>query len=333
MEKIHVSFIKDLRNREFSHLISDVSEISAESKCKNSSFIKATNNLQSHYKKLLQLKDTKPSHHLTEVINKKVRNRTEYLACLRMRIRAALLSPIPEERIAAKRLKFWIDRYKKELFKPSLTVQTQAVGYLHLDKIEDATIQKYTALLNLDELLDIIVSVTDEVKKLIIERGRDIVHRAVNGRKVRKAAYHDLQVLLNVMHTLYYTSDYSQEVEKIAKLSRLMNIYLTSFRRELRSRNTKRKNKKEVDVAVKELISVEGVESDKLPMPSSGQKLDSSGVSTVFFREANKDSNIKLRSDIEDSVSNGEFYNSNGKDNSTLNRGVEKAGDDKLPPV
>ncbi|NLZ94883.1 MAG: hypothetical protein GX921_03540, partial [Bacteroidales bacterium] len=124
MEKIHVSFIKDLRNREFSHLISDVSEISAESKCKNSSFIKATNNLQSHYKKLLQLKDTKPSHYLTEVINKKVRNRTEYLACLRMRIRAALLSPIPEERIAAKRLKFWIDRYKKELFKPSLTVQT-----------------------------------------------------------------------------------------------------------------------------------------------------------------------------------------------------------------
>ncbi|NLZ94208.1 MAG: hypothetical protein GX921_00065, partial [Bacteroidales bacterium] len=151
--------------------------------------------------------------------------------------------------------------------------------------------------------------------------------------KVRKAAYHDLQVLLNVMHTLYYTSDYSQEVEKIAKLSKLMNTYLTSFRRELRSRNTKRKNKKEVDVAVKELISVEGVESDKLPMPSSGQKLDSSGVSTVFFREANKDSNIKLRSDIEDSVSNGEFYNSNGKDNSTLNRGVEKAGDDKLPPV
>lgn len=104
MKKMHVSFVKDLRNREFSLLIDNIAELFAESKSENQSLKKATENLQSHDNKLLQLKDTKPRHYLTKIIKEKVDNRTEYLVCLRMRIEAALFSPIPQERVAAERL-------------------------------------------------------------------------------------------------------------------------------------------------------------------------------------------------------------------------------------
>ena len=57
MEKMHVSFVKDLRNREFSLLIDSTAELVAVKMSENESLKKATENLQSHKKKLLQLKD------------------------------------------------------------------------------------------------------------------------------------------------------------------------------------------------------------------------------------------------------------------------------------
>ncbi|NLA61918.1 MAG: hypothetical protein GX857_01645, partial [Bacteroidales bacterium] len=58
MEKMHVSFVKDLRNREFSLLIDSTAELVAVKMSENESLKKATENLQSHNKKLLLLKDT-----------------------------------------------------------------------------------------------------------------------------------------------------------------------------------------------------------------------------------------------------------------------------------
>ena len=203
MEKMHVSFVKDLRNREFSLLIDSTAELVAVKMSENESLKKATENLQSHNKKLLQLKDTKPRHYLTRIIKEKVDNRTEYLVGLRMRIESALLSPIPQERVAAERLMYWIDPYKKVLFKPSLAVQTQAVEFLNLDKNENTTIQEHTALLNLDYILDEVVSETEEIKRLVTARGKDKALGATNGKKVRAAAYYDLRVILDAMRTIY----------------------------------------------------------------------------------------------------------------------------------
>ncbi|NLA63805.1 MAG: hypothetical protein GX857_11455, partial [Bacteroidales bacterium] len=143
MEKIHVSFIKDLRNREFSLLIDTTAEIVAESTFENESLKKATKNLQSHEKKLLQLKDTKPRHYLTRIIKEKVQKRTDCLVCLRMRIESSLISPIAQERIAAERLMYWIDPCRKILFKPSMQVQTQAVEFFNLDRSESTTIKEH----------------------------------------------------------------------------------------------------------------------------------------------------------------------------------------------
>lgn len=80
------------------------------------------------------LKETKPRHYLTPKITEKVKNRTEYLNCLRLKIEAALLSPIPKERVAGKRLMLWIDPYKTDLFRPSVGVQGQLVEFLQYDQ-------------------------------------------------------------------------------------------------------------------------------------------------------------------------------------------------------
>lgn len=154
------------------------------------------------------------------------------------------------------------------LFKPSIGVQTQAVIFLNLDKSESKTIQEHTALLNLDYILDIVVSKTEKIKSLVTARVKDKTLRATNGKKVRAAAYFDLRVLLEAMKTIYNLSSNEQEVEEMAKLSAEINEILTRFCRELRSRNTKRSNKKEVDIAVNQLIENQAEQKEKLDFVS-----------------------------------------------------------------
>ena len=325
MEKIHVSFVKDLRNREFSLLIDTVAEIVAESTSENKSLKKVTEKLQSHDKKLLQLKDTKPRHYLTRIIKEKVDNRTDYLVCLRMRIESSLLSPIAQERVAAERLLYWIDPYRKALFRPSLGVQTQAVQFLNLDKSKDATIQEHTALLNLDYILDIVVDETEQIKSLVTARGKDKALRAINGKNVRAAAYFDLRVLLDVMRTIYNLSSNKQEVEEIIWLSELINESLTRFRRELRSRNTKRSNKKEVDMAVKQLIEPQAEQKDKLAFATYNdlRLVKTKEASITHTPQQNR---IRTLLSPIDKHENNKISSSTKSDN-------KKGGDGKLPPI
>lgn len=333
MEKIHVSFVKDLRNREFSLLIDNTAELLANSKSENESLKKATRNLQSHHKKLLQLKDTKPRHYLTRIIKEKVQKRTDCLVCLRMRIESSLLSPIPQERIAAERLLYWIDPYRKVLFKPSIQVQTQAVEFLNLDKSKSTTIQEHTALLNIDYLLDVAIDETEEIKKLVTERGKDKADRAIKGKEVRAAAYYDLRVLLDVMRTIYNLSNNKQEVEEMVWLSQLMNEILKRFRRELRSRNTKRSNKKEIDMGVEELIGNEADNGvDMMIFNNDDEALDEPEVSPTFSAQNFKEANLKLKLDIINQLKNDSLKRSGGAlDFSLIKRDKKKEGNNKLP--
>lgn len=270
MEKLHISFIKDLKNSEFYLLFKLLQDLLDKNTSDNATLKRATEKIKSHQDKLVKLRDTKPRHYLTKVIKTKVQNRTEYLACLRLRIDAALLSPIPEERIAGERLKLWMSPYKKDIHKPTITVQSQVVKSLMHDREESEDIQRFTALLNLDGLLKTIMNVTTDVKRLFIKRIKDKTRKSVDGKKVREAAYNDFQLLIQIMEVSYRLSVDNEEKEQITELSQLINDDLTSFRKELKSRKTKRKNKKkrekEASIA-KELI--EGKEEEQksnLPM-------------------------------------------------------------------
>ena len=104
-------------------------------------------------------------------------------------------------------------------------------------------------------------------------------------------------------------SDSTEEKEEMAELSGEINEHLISFRRELRSRKTKRNNKKEVEVAENRLISVEYDESESLSMPANGEmKLDEADdLSFAFSTQAFKGGEPEARVDAKSELSNGRF--------------------------
>lgn len=106
MQKMHISFLKELRNFEFYDLFVTIDLNLDNGKIKENSFLhQAAKTIKDKRKQLLLLKHANLAHPLTKVINDKVQPRTEYLACLRMRINAGLLSHLPEERAAGGVLK------------------------------------------------------------------------------------------------------------------------------------------------------------------------------------------------------------------------------------
>ena len=335
MEKIHISFIKDLKNKQFFALFIYLRELLDEHTSEFATLNQAGERIKSHHENLLLLQDTKLRHPLTEVINTKVRNRTEYLACLRMTIEAKLLSHIPEERVAATRLKLWMRAYRKDIHKPSIDIQGQLAKYLLHDREENTDVKEYATLLNLDDLLNTIEHITTEIERLTLERIRDRNKRAVNGKEVRKAAYKDFQLLINAIELGYSLSPDEEEKAQIAKLSRVINEHLKSFRTELKSRNTKRKNKKEIEVAVKELIEVEAKEDDSSLVVTDNElhiskthKYHDSSPSQPTTSDS-KIENKKVERDNKFNRENG----SKGSSPTRIERDSDREGDMKSPPL
>ena len=103
MKKLHIRFMKDLRNIQFGELFDIISNDLAAKKVEIPLVKTAIERLKPHRKELLRMNNKKLRHPLTQLIQKQVNSRTEYLACLRMTVDAKMLSHKPEERTAAER--------------------------------------------------------------------------------------------------------------------------------------------------------------------------------------------------------------------------------------
>lgn len=255
MENIHIRFMKNLRNIEFGELFDIISDDLVARNVEIPLVKAAIEKLKPHRKELLRMNNKKLRHPLTQLIQKQVNNCTEYLACLRLTVDAKMLSHKSEERAAAANLVLWLSPYKEEIYGPTIHTQSRMVEDLMNDRKESSEIKQATALLNLDELLEVIAQTSDEIRinHLLRLNEKDIYN--VNGFALRNAAYKDLKVLLNVLVTCYNLCPDDVEREQLVELSARINDNLKDFRTLLRSRITKRKNKKDVMVAVKELIN------------------------------------------------------------------------------
>ena len=254
MEKMHISFIKDLRNIEFLALVQLLVMVLDSNKIDNINLKEATDRIKKQKKGLLLLRNTKLRHPLTRVINQKVNTRTEYLKCLRMKVDADIFSPKPEKRIAAERLKLWLRGYKKSLYAQSIHSQGQMVGFMKHERAEKSDIQNAVTLLDLDELLKDIEDITSEIDKFFKKRVQDKNYKSVKGQEIRGAAYEDLQLLIDTMAVSYRRSVSEMEKEQLTNLSEEINDQLIKMHAKLKSRNTRNNNKKEVVEAVKVLI-------------------------------------------------------------------------------
>ena len=321
MEKLHISFMTNLRNKEFFALFSLLESVLKENRTENTSLIQVTERIESHRKELLLIKDTKRRHHLTKVISNQVHSRTEYLTCLRMKIDAELLSHIPENRIAADRLKLWLRSYSKDVYTSSIESQGQLVKFMMHDKDNNIDIQEATTLLNLDDLLEAIADITESINSNYMDRLKDKNYKSVKGKEIRGAAYADLQMLIQLMEVSYRLSMNEEEKEHLAMLSQDLNGIITAFHTKLKIRNTKTKNKKEVAAAVKEFINSQLIPQKALPLGTTQElKSDPSTGSVTDTAKLNP------RDEGKDTKPN--------TGDSTIKKETEKDDDDgKLPPI
>lgn len=278
--------MKDLKNIEFGELFGIISTILVAQKIEIPSLAIACERILPHNEALMQMKNQKLKHPLTQLIREQVELRTEYLASLRLSVEAKLVSHKPLERIAAAHLQLWMRSYKENIFAPSIVTQSRMVKDLLSDRREHARIQEATALLYLDELLDEIAVVTAKIERNYLARLNDRDLYIVNGQSLRKAAYKDLRVLVVVLEASYNTCTSEEQREQIVALSSSLNAALQEFHTLLKMRNTKRKNKKETAAAVKELIGCE--------LKKSKEKLDENNLPIVNYNDLKRKENVEF---------------------------------------
>ena len=254
MEKIHIRFMKDLRNIEFEELFDLIYNTIVAEEMDIPSLTTVIERIEPHRCELLRMNHKKLKHPLTLPIQEQVNSRTEYLACLRMTVEAKKLSHRPDERTAAKRLLLWLRPYKNNIYAPTIHKQSRMVKDLMEDRKQSAEIKEATALLDLDELLEAIVKVSAKIERNYLKRLDEKAMYNVNGLAIRNAAYQDLKVLIDVLELSFNLSTDDNQKEQLSQLSLLINENLKDFRTLVKSRTTKRKNKRDVESAVKELI-------------------------------------------------------------------------------
>lgn len=297
MEKIHIRFMKDLRNIEFEELFDLIYTTVEAEKIDVPSLTTAIERIEPHRKELLRMNHKKLKHPLTQPIQEQVNSRTEYLACLRLTVDAKTFSHKSAERIAAKRLLLWLSPYKNTLYAPTIHRQSRMVKDLMEDRKQSAEIKQATALLDLDELLEAIVSINDRIESNYLKRLDEKEMYSVNGVAIRNAAYDDLKVLVSVLELSYNLSSDDEQREQLEQLSLLINENLKDFRTLVRSRTTKRKNKRDVESAVKELIDDSSLEvhqevvTNNLRMEIDNQLHTSTSSVTKLQSSINSNSN------------------------------------------
>lgn len=338
MKKMYISFVIDLRNSEFIDLFSTLHRRLSKVTLNNDLLKERIEKLKHHNKQLILLKPLR-ANPLTAVINEKVRTRTVNLARLRMKIKSDLISTTPEERIAAERLMYWYDGFKKDLHKPSIAIQNNLVRGLMQERDEEVDIKEATTLLGLNGLLEETLQLTEEITKHDLERLREEVYSSTMIKGIRKEAYRDLKHLVNAIE-MYFDEAMEDEKEALIQLNTIVCTELRHMRTKLRSRRTKSKNKREMAAAVEELINTThkpAPAQNNIPMVNYNElklfdkrKAPTSNPS----QQATAKNATSLNSIDNDDKKDNKFNTKKGLNDSTsIKRDKNKGFDDKLPPI
>ena len=340
MEKMYVSFVKDLRNYEFISLFSNLNRLLAKVTIDDDYLQKRIERIKYHDKQLLQLKPATSAHPLTAVINEKVATRTKYLARLRMRIESDLLSNIPEERVAAERLTYWYNRYKKNLHKPSITIQNNLIRGMMQERDQEPEIKEATTILGLNSMLEETLQLTEEITKHDLDRLRDETHFSTVIKGLRKEAYKDLKHLVNAIEPTFSSITKEEEKEEMILLNAQINSNLRYLRTKQRSRRTRSKNKREMAAVVEELINTiypPAPAQSNLPMVNYNElKLFDKRKATTTnpSQQTLHENTTLLKSSEKDRKTNTKPNSKKELNNSNATvRDKNKEDNNKLPPI
>lgn len=335
MEKMYISFTKELRNIDFNIVFESLARILHNKNIDTPLTTKAAKRIKFHSKELLLLKHSIPDTRLTQIINEKLHLRTKYLASLRMEIKAKQITYLPEKRKAADRLMFWLDRYKKDLYKPSATIQSNLVNSMIDDRNKIPEIQQCITLLDLDGLLDEIKVLTDEVFEDRLQRSKEAERKRMLVYGLREEAYSDLELLVGAIKMDYKLATNEEKKEELASLSSLISFELKNMHAQLRSRRTRSKNRRAIKAAVEELIKTTYKPAPaqiNLPLVNYNELRISNTLATPTSKPSQQAINKttpRLKSNKTNKEIDKDSNTNEGENNSSTNRGEKKDGDDE----
>lgn len=268
--------MKDLRNHEFEELYCIIIDYMDKQQLKDDNINTAFEHVKPHKKRFVNMRRRSPSKY--SIKNKELTHlRNQYLISLRLRVQSFLLSQSISEREAAKEIQHLLNPYGREFYVPTIINQSRFADNLKTRLKKSSKFKEAIAHLHLTELLDSIIKMTVEIKENHGNRMSEN-HKIKSKRKgVREEAYRDMKIMTDTINVAILINRHNQDKKALIEaLITSINAKLQDFRTLMRSRNTKRKNKKEVEAALAELINLpnnqlkllsEGVENSK---PISG---------------------------------------------------------------
>ncbi|HTN68309.1 MAG TPA: DUF6261 family protein [Dysgonamonadaceae bacterium] len=266
MEKVHVNFMKDLRNHEFVELYNIIINYIEKQEVDDANVKIAFEKVKSHRVKLLDLEKRKRSKF--SIRNRKLtRKRNEYLISLRLRVQSYLLSQIPAERDAAKQIDFVIKSYGREYYVATIVPQTIFVDDMeHRLKHNKKNFREAVSLLKLNDLINTITDMTVEIMANYKQRVNEDGETKSKREGVKNAAYLDMKIMADAINFMAIVNRHNEEKKAVVEeLINNIDGILKDFRTQMKSRYTKRKNRKAVETAVQELINSQRERQGLLP--------------------------------------------------------------------
>lgn len=335
MKKLHINFMKDLQNHEFAELYRNLCTSINVERLEDIHAINSFKAIKKHESDIVYIRNDSRSHELTGVINEQVGSRTNYLRAFRMHIDAFQMSPCDKEKVAARVLWHWLRQQGKDLYAPSINIQSRLVkNLMHVRKMK-VEIKEAISFLRLDHHFDAIVAINKEIDANFMQRNKEMALNTKKSREIRNAAYRDLKIFAATINLFLEIYAESEEETIYHEYGRLINELLTHYHTKLKSRTTKRKNKKEVEAAVKELVGSQHNPQKALPMEAS-QKVKADSSSNRATSDASKETGTKTSTETK-STTKSKDTNTNTKEEPnqppTSDKGRAKNGDGKIPPI
>lgn len=255
MKKLHISFMTDLFNIEFAEAYGFVINYIEHIKEDNGDLKIVSERVKSHKTKLHELRN-RGRNTLSIMNGELTRTRTDYLISLRLRVKSFMRSHLANERTAAKRIYIMLRSYDNSYYVPTIIQQTSFVKAIVNYGKEYKDFKEALTLLQLDGLMEATVDITKKIMENYLQCLNDSGESKSKSKDTRNEAYKDLRILadtLNVMLDLHRDNEEKRAIAQEIILN--INYRLEDFHTALKIRNTKRKNRKNRDAAVRNLIN------------------------------------------------------------------------------
>lgn len=335
MKKIHVNFMKDLRNHEFAEMYQNIISFIEKQNVDDVTITSAFEQVKSHQKRLHDMRRRKQSSFSIE--NKKLtRTRCEYISSLRLRVKSYLLSHIPAERKAALEIHTVMEAYSREFYVASIVPQTALVSGLEHKLKNSKKFREAFSMLGLDDLLTVLIDMTIEIMENYSNRINENKETQQSRAGVKEEAYRDMKTMADAINLMAVINKNDKEkMSAIEELVYYINSILKDYRTPMKSRNTKRKNRKAIEAAVQELINLQQKQQKLLPSGETSTRTGTTPPTVVELYERDSGASLCSTNSLIDRVILDNDARMNGEDVSRTNKkkGTRKPiGDGESPP-